>query len=68
MVNAAETVDPAAAAKAKADKAKIAEERLKQKKVLESCLTLVRSLYTREEVMNHCSFMNDYRKTFKISL
>jgi hypothetical protein len=34
-----------------AEKAKLKEERLQNKRLLESCLTLVRSLYTREEVI-----------------
>lgn len=32
------------------EKAKLKEERLQNKRLLESCLTLVRSLYSREEV------------------
>lgn len=35
----------------KKDKAKLQEERLRNRKMLESCLTLVRSLYTKEEVI-----------------
>lgn len=53
-----DTGDAAAAAK-KAKLVKQQEERKKTRRVLESCLTLVRSLYTREEktiqdyVMSH---------------
>lgn len=36
--------------KAKKELTEQQKEKLKQKRVLESCLTLVRSLYTREEV------------------
>ena len=33
-----------------AEKARLKEERFQQKKKLESCLTLVRALYSKEEV------------------
>ena len=47
--------------------AKQKEERQKQKRVLESCLTLVRSLYTSEEVRRKIQKLNllQYRKKFK---
>lgn len=41
--NDKKTVDPA-------EKARLKEERFQQKKKLESCLTLVRSLYSKDEV------------------